>query len=136
MYRGDVALAGLEVNKVVDDMAFGADTYKELMKKQLQVLERCAKYGITINAQKSKLAGAKDIIFIGYKVSENGIRIVIGEHLVFRVLVGPVFFFTNTGRSGLFFYEHRTVRVFIKNNIRADGRTFHIVFIPHVHANS
>ena len=74
-YRGDVALAGLEVNKVVDNMAFGADTYKELMKKQLQVMERCAKYGITINAQKSKLAGAKQIPFVGYKISENDIKI-------------------------------------------------------------
>ena len=73
-YRGDVALAGLEVNKVVDDLAFGADTYQDLMRKQLQVLERCARYGLTVNAKKSVLAGAKKIEFVGYDISKNSIK--------------------------------------------------------------
>ena len=74
-YRCDVAMAGLPINKVVDDIAFGAATYQELMRLQLAVLERCAKYNMTVNAEKSTLARAKKINFVGYEISENEIRI-------------------------------------------------------------
>ena len=51
-------MEGLDIQKVVDDIAFGAKNYQDLMRKQLEVLERCNRYGLTVNADKSMLAGA------------------------------------------------------------------------------
>ena len=71
--RGDAALAGLSVAKVIDDIGFGSSTYRSLMEKQLQVLDRCLKYGLTINAKKSTLAGASSIQFVGFNISADSI---------------------------------------------------------------
>ena len=72
--RGDIAMEGLDIQKVVDNIVFGEKNYQDLMRKQLEVLEDCNKYSPTVNAEKSMLSGAEEIKFGGYKISENCIK--------------------------------------------------------------
>ena len=72
-YRGDIAIDGLPVAKVVDDMGMGKPTLKGLVDLVCQTLERCAKHGLTVSKQKSKLC-AKSIKFVGYQISHNSIK--------------------------------------------------------------
>jgi hypothetical protein len=73
-YRGDVAMSGLRIHKVVDDMAGGAEHYHDLVRLACEVLERCARYGMTVNASKSIVGGADRIDFVGYHISQNSIQ--------------------------------------------------------------
>jgi len=72
-FRGDIAIDGLPINKVIDDMGIGQKTFKQLVKVVCETLERCAKHGLTVNKTKSKLC-AREIDFVGYKISENSIE--------------------------------------------------------------
>ncbi|QQP51889.1 Uncharacterized protein FKW44_013375, partial [Caligus rogercresseyi] len=71
-YRGDIAIDGLQVQKVVDDMALGQSTYRACIALLCDTLERCAKHGLTVNKDKSVL-GATQIDFVGYKIGHNSI---------------------------------------------------------------
>ncbi|QQP37755.1 Uncharacterized protein FKW44_018142 [Caligus rogercresseyi] len=71
-YRGDIAIDGLPVQKVVDDMALGQSTYRACIALLCDTLERCAKHGLTVNKDKSVL-GATQIDFVGYKIGHNSI---------------------------------------------------------------
>lgn len=57
-YRGDVAMAGLDVHKVVDDMACGAETLPDLGRQVSKVLDRCCTYKLAVNSEKSVLAAS------------------------------------------------------------------------------
>ncbi|XP_059091030.1 uncharacterized protein K02A2.6-like [Tigriopus californicus] len=63
--RGDVAMAGLDIQKVVDDMACGASSLPDLIRRVSDILERCHKYGLTVNLSKSVLASSS-IDFVGF----------------------------------------------------------------------
>ncbi|XP_059092245.1 uncharacterized protein LOC131887632 [Tigriopus californicus] len=71
-YRGDVAMAGLDIQKVVDDMAVGAPDIPNLIRSVSDILERCVKFGLTVNAKKSVLA-ASMISFVGFIISPGTI---------------------------------------------------------------
>ncbi|QQP58118.1 Uncharacterized protein FKW44_003332 [Caligus rogercresseyi] len=71
-YRGDIAIDGQPVQKVVDDMALGQSTYWACIALLCDTLKRCAKHGLTVNKDKSVL-GATQIDFVGYKIGHNSI---------------------------------------------------------------
>ncbi|XP_059095941.1 uncharacterized protein LOC131890587 [Tigriopus californicus] len=73
-YRGDIAMSGLNVQKVIDDMAAGAKEYPDLIRLTCNILERCVRYGMTVNAKKSVIGGARDIDFVGFRISRNKIE--------------------------------------------------------------
>ena len=72
-YRGDVAMQGLPVEKIIDDIGGGHETFHGLIRLVCGILERCRKYNLTVNAKKSILC-AKQIDFVGYKISHNSIE--------------------------------------------------------------
>ena len=72
-YRGDIAMTGLDIPKVVDDMACGSSTIQDLVRKLCQVLERCRHFGLTVNKEKSVFA-ATSIDFVGYHISHGSIQ--------------------------------------------------------------
>ena len=71
--RGDVALEGLDIQKVVDDIGGGKPTFRELCRLACEVLERCAKHNLTVSPKKSILV-AKKISFVGYNISQDSIE--------------------------------------------------------------
>ena len=71
--RGDIALEGLDVQKVVDDIGGGKPTFRELCRLTREVLEQCAKYNLTVSPKKSILV-AKKISFVGYNISQYSIE--------------------------------------------------------------
>ena len=73
-FRGDVAIDGLPVHKVIDDMGMGSPKFNQLIGLLCETLERCAKHGLTINKKKSVLC-SRAIDFVGYRVSENSIEV-------------------------------------------------------------
>ncbi|XP_059084410.1 uncharacterized protein LOC131881541 [Tigriopus californicus] len=73
-YRGDIAMDGLPINKVIDDMGLGRPTLPQLVSLVCDTLERCNKHNLTVNKEKSKLCAAA-IDFVGYRVSRNSIEV-------------------------------------------------------------
>ena len=72
-WRGDLALAGLPVQKVIDDIAGAEETFHDLVQLVCDVLERCHQHDLTVNGSKSIFC-ARSIDFVGYKLSENRIE--------------------------------------------------------------
>jgi len=50
-YRGDVTLAGLPIQKVIDDIAGAEEMFQELINLVCDVLERCHKFNLTVNVK-------------------------------------------------------------------------------------
>lgn len=79
-FRGDLALQGLpNVSKIVDDILIYSENLEDHIKHVRSVLERCQKFGITLNAEKcvwgsSAVQYAGDIICPGSH-SPNPLRI-------------------------------------------------------------
>ncbi|XP_059087688.1 uncharacterized protein LOC131884068 [Tigriopus californicus] len=73
-YRGDVAMSGLGIQKVIDDMAVGKELYPDLVRVTCDILERCVRFGMTVNAKKSVIGGAEEIDFVGYRISRDSIK--------------------------------------------------------------
>ena len=70
--RVDEALAGLEnMSKVMDDLLLHDATYEEHIKRVLQLLLRCRKHRITLNADKFVFA-EPEVHWVGYKINETG----------------------------------------------------------------
>lgn len=72
-YRGDVAMDGLRVHKVVDDIAIGHSSFQGMISLLCDVLKRCAKHGLTVSKEKSVLA-TTSIKFVGYQISHGSIE--------------------------------------------------------------
>ncbi|XP_059093461.1 uncharacterized protein LOC131888587 isoform X2 [Tigriopus californicus] len=73
-YRGDMAMSGLDIQKVIDDIAAGQPEYQDLVHLTCEILERCVRYGMTVNGRKSVIGGSKCIDFVGYQISRNSIK--------------------------------------------------------------
>lgn len=69
-----MAIDGLPLQKVIDDMGIGQSTLSGLISVVCATLERCARHGLTVNKTKSLLC-AKSINFVGYKISQNSIEV-------------------------------------------------------------
>ena len=71
--RGDLALQGIQnCVKVVDDiLAYDKDYHSHLCRVN-DILLRCRRHGITLNAEKFSIA-KQTVSFCGYKISEEGI---------------------------------------------------------------
>ncbi|XP_076036799.1 uncharacterized protein LOC143022463 [Oratosquilla oratoria] len=71
--RGDLALQGvMHCVKVVDDLLLFDEDYLSHLRRVDDVLARCRKHGITLNADKFVLA-ADTVSFCGYRLSHDGI---------------------------------------------------------------
>lgn len=71
--RGDMALQGMtNLVKVVDDILLYDEDYLTHLHRVHEVLSRCRKHGITLNADKFTLA-APQVSFCGYVLSAEGI---------------------------------------------------------------
>jgi hypothetical protein len=72
--RSDEALEGLTgMVKLVDDICIFSDTYEEHVQAIKKFLERCLEHGITLTAEKMRLAQA-EVKFAGYLVGRDGIK--------------------------------------------------------------
>ncbi|XP_059097659.1 uncharacterized protein LOC131891968 isoform X2 [Tigriopus californicus] len=67
-------MSGLDVQKVVEDMAVGRKEYRDLVRITCEILERCVQYRMTVNGKKSTIGGAETIQFAGYRISPNSIE--------------------------------------------------------------
>ena len=70
--RGDIAMEGLPIQKVVDDIGAGKRTFRDLVALTCDILERCARHGLTVNPKQSTLV-ATSIDFVGYKLLQGTI---------------------------------------------------------------
>ena len=70
--RGDIAMEGLPIQKVVDDIGAGKRTFRDLVALTCDILERCARHGLTVNPKKSTMV-ATSIDFVGYKIGQGTI---------------------------------------------------------------
>ena len=67
---------GVDITNCVayqDDICCGAKTKEELQTKLAQILDRLSKAGMTVNKEKC-IMEMRDIKFLGYCISENGIK--------------------------------------------------------------
>lgn len=72
--RGDEVFNGVPgVEKVVDDVLIATEGYQELVERVRTILERCRKYGVTLNPDKF-VFGQEEVEYVGYKVSKAGIE--------------------------------------------------------------
>ena len=72
-YGGDIAIDGLPIYKVVDDMGMGRPSFKSLVTLVCSVIETCARHGLNCNKNKSTLC-ADSIDFVSYKISHGSIE--------------------------------------------------------------
>jgi hypothetical protein len=72
--RSEEALEGLTgLVKLVDDICIFSDTYEEHVEAIKRFLDRCQAHGITLNADKMKLA-KPEVKFAGFLVGREGIK--------------------------------------------------------------
>jgi hypothetical protein len=90
-YQGDVALSGLPIEKVVDDIAGGAKTFRALVSLVCDTLEGCIQFRFAVNGSKSILcARENEIDFVGYKVSHNSIQADLKKVSAIQELPTPI----------------------------------------------
>ena len=71
--RGDIAMEGFPIQKVVDDIGAGKKTFRDQVALTCDILERCARHGLTVNPKKSTMV-ATSINFVGSKIGEGTIE--------------------------------------------------------------
>ena len=70
---GDIAMEGLPIQKVVNDIGAGKKTFRDLVALTCNILESCARHGLTVNPKKSTMV-ATSINFVGYRIGQGTIE--------------------------------------------------------------
>ena len=71
--KSDVVFEGMnQIVKVVDDLAAFDATFQEHVNTVRDILSRCRRHGVTLNAKKFKF-GQPEVEFAGFRLSQAGV---------------------------------------------------------------